>query len=225
MQNKKITSALLESIPNVEYGFGDFHHSFPENFSYDLWIQVKPSWKQVHGNHISVFEMAKENLGDCDGIYSRKKQLPVGIVTADCVPILLARRDGTAISGLHAGWRGTFARIVDSWAKQVLKMNDDPKNWVAVLGPSISGENYEVSQELIDQFRVEFPKVDQLSPKNRHLDLKAINVWQLKNVGVPAIETIPLCTRTAKLPDGHYQFHSYRREGPGTRQYSVIMLR
>lgn len=219
-------SALFDSIPEIQYGWGDAAHYYPPEFSESEWLAIKPTWKQVHGTRVTVLKSPKDNLGECDGMCTSTKQLPIAIMTADCVPILLARKDGKAIAGLHAGWRGTFSRIVESWAKLIIENGDHPKNWVAVLGPSISGNVYEVSPELIDQFKKEFPETaSELSPKVRHLDLHAVNAWQLKKAGVQAIERIPLCTKTSILPSGEYRFHSYRREGAGTRQYSVIMLR
>lgn len=226
MQSDEVSSALLNSIPGIQYGWGDARSPFPKNFSQTSWEEIKPNWKQIHGTRVAVFNNPKENLGECDGFYTEKKQLPIAIATADCVPILLARKDGRAVAGLHAGWRGTLARIVESWARLLIEKNDHPSNWIAALGPSVCGDTYEVSNEIMEKFFKEFPTIaSTLSPKVRYLDLHVVNSWQLKHVGVQMIERIPLCTKNSLFSDKSHRFHSYRREGTGTRQYSVIMLR
>jgi copper oxidase (laccase) domain-containing protein len=78
--------------------------------------------------------------------------LLLAIATADCVPVLLARRDGREVAALHVGWRGAHAGIVDRFAALVRGRGGDPGDWVAAIGPAAQACCYEVSAELIDSF-------------------------------------------------------------------------
>jgi YfiH family protein len=142
------------------------------------------------------------------------------VQTADCVPILLAAKDGSAAAAVHAGWRGTFARILPELAGTLTKEGYDLSNWVAAIGPCIGECCYEVSEELALDFRRKFDalNIETETSRPRHLNLARINAAELQKLGIGAVETLPHCTRCSTKP----RFNSYRRDGSGGRQWSVI---
>lgn len=163
--------------------------------------------KQVHGNLIHGDASFNHCWQEGDGLITSKKSVALAIRTADCIPLHLW--DSERIGMIHAGWRSVRQNIV-------LKLIQDFKteSAVAILGPSISAENYEVDRDLYDDWLRDWPALESfLSPalphsSKRNLDLRGVVVYQLEQAGIPsaAIYQMPPCTFGSKLP-------SYRREG------------
>ena len=188
-----------------------------------LWESKRPRWKQVHGVRVvEVLEPGQE-CGECDGLFTGVPMLPIGVVTADCVPILLERLDGEAVAALHAGWRGVYDRIPRALFEALPEKWADPSGWQVRFGPSIRSCCYEVSPELLQDFKARFPGVpaSELEPAPRRLDLLAVLRHQFRTLGVTEMEESPDCTRCLTR-DGTPLFHSYRRGDRNSRQISII---
>ncbi|MDR3605787.1 MAG: peptidoglycan editing factor PgeF [Oligoflexia bacterium] len=214
-----IKSGLLEKIPGVLHGFGSLDEEVPSPLK-EIFDRTHASWRQVHGTACVRLDAPHTQGLEADAFWTEKTGLAVAVVTADCVPILLARRDGTRVGAIHAGWRGTIAHITRHFFEAV---GDSPTDWVAAIGPSIGPCCYEVSEELAGDFAREFPDIAAAAvPRFRHLDLPAINEAELKRLGVADVELLRACTRCSVSATGAPLFRSYRREGGKTRQYSVI---
>jgi hypothetical protein len=207
------------------------------------------SLKQIHSDVIHVFDTAPSDSCRGDASITNRPGLLLAIQTADCVPILLVDPKKRAIAAIHAGWRGTLARIA---AKTVgaLQMHfaTNPRDLLAAIGPSIGPCCYEVGTEVATQFLSQFPDAPsyfdefrtgdepnpiqwlnmmppghQPPPKGVLLDLRKANRSQLLAAGLRPqnIHTIDLCT--ACRPD---LLFSYRKEGPASgRLMSVTALR
>lgn len=221
MNPPTLQSSLLRGIPGIEHGFGEIASPIPAGLK-ARWLEAKPEWKQVHGTDCAEVLKAGQACGQVDALWTRTPGVFAGVVTADCVPILLAARDGSAVAAIHAGWRGTLARIVPKVCRQLPRYE-----WVAAIGPSIRSCCFEVGEdvqaEFIREFRSEFRgRETEINPRHRHLDLARLNQKLLLEAGVSEVEVLDHCTRCGVLPDGTPRFHSYRREKGGTRQYSLI---
>lgn len=212
-------SALLLSVPGIRHGFGTISEEVPSPFS-RIWNDAAPEWKQVHGTEIIRVTGPREHCGDADGLFCATPGVPIGIRTADCVPILLANKKGTAVAAIHAGWRGTKKRIVEVMRKHFSDLNENPRDWVAAIGPSIGPCCYEVSPELAKEFSTEFGTKYLDGSDKRYLDLQAINEELLYGIGLEQVEVLRYCCHC--FGDGAPVLHSYRREGAGQRQYSLI---
>ena len=216
-----LESALLKSIPGITHGFGTREEPLP-TFIQSHWEKSKPVWKQVHGVACAEVQSATQFCGDVDALWTQTPGLFAAIQTADCVPVLLAAQDGSAAAAVHAGWRGTFARILPALATELQGAGHDLKNWVAAIGPCIGPCCYKVSEDLAEQFRQKFGplSIDTKTSKTDHLDLASINAAELKKMGLASVEILSYCTQcNTEIP-----MHSYRREGTGYRQWSVIKL-
>ncbi|MGK5082435.1 polyphenol oxidase family protein [Bdellovibrionota bacterium FG-1] len=213
-------SKLLATIPALVHSFGSFADPTPEREMSD-WKEKKANWKQVHGIATCEIKEPGQKGGEVDAFFSFSAELPVAVTHADCVPILLARRDGGAVAAVHAGWRGTRARILRALWKRLSDRGQVPSDWVAAVGPAIGPCCYEVSQELAGDFRHEFS----LKTSGRMLDLPAINAAELRAIGLAEVDLLRACTRCAVDSAGKFLFHSYRREGKSTAQYSVVRRR
>ncbi len=219
-------SGVLGPVPNIVHGFGTRENPFPE--------EMKPfhgslaRLRQVHGTHSVEATVPGETLGDADAVFTRATLLATGVYTADCVPILLARKDGAAVAAVHAGWRGTRARILRQvWnriSSSLQNGTEDPKNWVAAIGPAIGPCCYEVGKDLAEEFEREFSEFSRIAvPSSCILDLPAINAEELKALGFGSVDLFRACTRCAGNDFGH-MFHSHRRERDGSRQWSGIVI-
>ncbi len=209
----------------VEYAFGTKENPIPELSSVACdWIS--PSWKQVHGIKVCEVKTSGQQCGEVDGFWTRKSEVPLSIVTADCVPILLYRNDSLAVGALHAGWRGVAQHIVREFFQALPEEFNDPRDWTAVLGPSIRECCYEFGSAELDRMRSEFPELknEELSPAPRVLNLLAPIKNELNSLGVKIEKTIPECTFCAVDPSQSHRYFSYRRGDRNSRQFSVIQM-
>lgn len=208
-----------------EYGFGRLSERVPAIFA-NRWDELRPRIKQVHGIAVVEARAPGETLGEADAIWTREPGLAVGVMTADCVPVLLWRADGRAVGAVHAGWRGTKARILRAFFETLARQGERPSDWQAAIGPAIGPCCYEVNEELAAEFARDFGP--SAVPKPRHLDLQTTNEAELRGLGVKQIEVVRSCTKCTLGSSGAPVFHSYRREGGGTRpithQWSVIRV-
>lgn len=207
------------------------------------------SLKQIHSDVVHLCEDAPSEVCKGDGLATNQKGLLLGVQTADCVPILLVDPKKRVVAAVHAGWRGTLARIVvKAIGKMQMQFKSNPGDLLAAIGPAIGGCCYEVGTEVAAQFLSQFaeapdwfdefrtgdepdpvqwlnmmPPGHQPPPKNVLLDLRKANRAQLLGAGfrAPNIFVSDLCTACR----GDLLF-SYRKEGPQSgRMMSVIGIR
>lgn len=220
-----LQSELLSSVPGIRHGFGTRKANVPAPWT-ETWESLRWRGTQVHGTHCAELLGKGQGVGEADGVFTRLPGVPASVMSADCVPILLARRDGKAVAAVHAGWRGTRARILVKLWEQLFLKGEEPRHWVAAVGPSIGPCCYEVSPEIAQDFATNFSTygVERVVPRERHLDLGALNELELKSMGIHAVDRLTACTRCTLGQGQEHLLHSYRREGSGTRQYSVIAI-
>lgn len=183
---------------------------------------------QVHGDAVLIHERTQDRIEGYDAHITDYSSAAIGVVTADCVPIIIADKIKKVIGAVHAGWRGTLKRIAQ---KTVKSMTDNfgcrPQDMVAGIGPSIGPCCYEVDDEVAGPMKKEFKYAEKYTiykMKNKwHLDLQSINKEQLVEAGLMEgnINTTELCTAC------HSDlFYSYRRDGAGTgRMMAVVMIK
>lgn len=183
--------------------------------------------RQIHSDLTLPVTDTTTPLDPADGLSTALPGLFLAMLTADCVPILIADRKRRAVAAFHAGWRGTVASIVE---KGVQHMRDtyqsDPEDLLAAIGPAIGPCCYEVGEEVITRFHESFPYAPGLF-RNRHLDLWQANRRQLESAGLPPanIAVLGHCTACSRTPEGRRLFFSHRTEqGVTGRMMSSIAL-
>lgn len=153
--------------------------------------------RQVHGNVVRVLRRGRTDDADAaarpdgDAIVSNVAGLVLAVLVADCVPIVVADRTTGAAGAIHAGWRGTCARV---GATAVTAMHrhfeTSPSDLIAAIGPSIGPDDYEVGEALVDEFRQAGHAAGDLArwfsrrDGRLYLDLWSANRDQLINAGV-----------------------------------------
>jgi YfiH family protein len=191
--------------------------------------EIKQILDLVHGNLVLNYdEIPKGKIIQADGVVTNRKNIPLITTFADCIPILIADPVSKAVGVVHAGWRGTFARIA---SKAVEKMQKDfgskPENILAAIGPGIGRCCFEVDQFVNDSFISEFfywkDLTLQISNNNKwKIDLHKLNERILIQSGLPNknIVTANLCTSCRKD-----LFFSYRRDGQKSGRLAAIISR
>lgn len=215
-----VTSSLLSSIPGIRHGFGSALSLVPTELA-SIW-ESRPAKRQVHGIRVAQISKPKQEVGDADGFHTKVAGLPVSIITADCVPLLLARRDSSQVAAVHAGWRGLYDGIIP----EALAAMGEGAPVVAAVGPTICAACYEVSEELAEDFAQHFNALPRevVLPTHRHLDLRAIAEHQLRAAGVEEIEHVGGCTLCARNAAGEPVYRSYRRGDRGSQMHSGLYI-
>lgn len=129
----------------------------------------------------------KAALEGVDALISDAKNIIMGISTADCIPVIVYDPVHHAAAAIHAGWKGTRLRIVTKTLQEMQKVYDtNPSDCAAAIGPGISQDSFEVGQEVVDAFvEAGFEMTDYVIMKKKpHIDLKALNKYQLTSMGV-----------------------------------------
>jgi YfiH family protein len=205
-----LTSPLLDD-PRIVHGFGTRHDDLALLLP-GYWPR-RPVQRERHGTRIAVVTAENEDCGEADGMLTDRPGLLLAIATADCVPVLLARRDLREVAALHVGWRGAMAGMVDAFAALVRARGGDPGEWVAATGPAAHACCYEVGQDVIDGFVARWDLSPTfVAPRPRRLDLPAIVRRQLERAGIAQVAARGECTLCHRMDDGRHTFHSYRRD-------------
>ncbi len=185
---------------------------------------------QCHTANVSIVTNHElPNLKETDAIITNQRKLAIGVLAADCVPVLFYDEANGVIAAAHAGWKGTVQKIVPKVIEaMVAKFHSKPEQiWVGI-GPAISARNYEVGIEVRDAVAQSNPEAMSVcykpseKPGHGTLDLQALNRLQAMASGVREdhINTISLCTF-----DNPHLFFSARRDGFACGRFaSVIML-
>ena len=167
---------------------------------------------QVHGSEIWTTSCAGYQTG-FDAVLTSEQGIFVGVGIADCCPILLADPVRQTAAAIHAGWKGTVAQIVHKTASAMINGGSNPSDILAYIGPCISLENFEVGDEVAEQFELKEQR-----GARWHVDLKATNAAQLHALGITQIEISDYCTVA-----NNDVFYSHRKENGTTgRMLAVI---
>jgi YfiH family protein len=179
---------------------------------------------QVHGNTVAVVRAesmphdpdadGRAWIPETDALITPDPDILLVVYSADCVPLLLWDPTAEIVGVVHAGWRGTLARITEKTLEAMVELGSDPLDVMAWIGPA-AGPSYEVSPELAEQFAGEFGDFPMEPPwmRGRHLNLPQINALQLAIRGVSPSQIMQSGFDTLTATD---RFYSYRRDGGPT---------
>jgi polyphenol oxidase len=121
------------------------------------------SLHQIHSDVVRCFDSVPAKQSKGDALATSRRGLLLGVRTADCAPVLVVDPKKRVVAAIHAGWRGTLARIVEKGVGELRRhFGSDPADLVAAIGPGIHGCCYEVDENFRDKFRAQFPYADVL---------------------------------------------------------------
>ncbi|MCD6532410.1 polyphenol oxidase family protein [bacterium] len=164
------------------------------------------SLRQVHSGRVFVIASPEDVPAvagrEGDGLISLVPKVALTIRVADCAPVVLYHAEGKAVALVHAGWRGTLAKIVENAVSLLADRGIPPSSLGAFVGPAINFEDYEVGEEFLDYF----PHTARFFNGRVHFDLYAEIERRLKLAGVPSVRKLNVSTYSANY------LHSFRRD-------------
>lgn len=163
-----------------------------------------------------------------DALVTDRPGLALGVLSADCGPVLFADADAGVVAAAHAGWKGALTGILESTVEAMERLGAKRERIVAVLGPSIGPENYEVGPEFLDRFTTaSAANAAWFTPsaKEGHalFDLNGYTLDRLSRAGVAA-HGVNRCTYADEEAFYSYRRATHRGEGDYGRQISAIVL-
>lgn len=220
---------------------GGDHDAIIENreaLSKELGIQPN-QWvysQQTHSDHIYKvtakdagrgFYTFEDGIPDCDALYTREKNIAIGVFHADCVPILLYDPITELIAAIHSGWQGTVKEITKKTLQLLIEEEHvDPANILAYIGPAISYRSFEVGRDVVDQVRAmsfdTTPYIHYLQNDKALVNNKGLNRQMLMELGVPANN---ISTNRSDTFMKNESLFSYRRNHNCGRHLSFIVMK
>jgi YfiH family protein len=175
--------------------------------------------KQVHGNNVITIDTPQKEWVEGDGIVTRTPNLPIGVITADCAPVLFYAHG--VVAAAHAGWQGALNGVLDNTSTS---MDVDPIVTQAFIGPSIQQQSYEVSVGFEKPFLEKHAEAERFFIAGKagklHFDLSGYCAFRLSLCGVKSIHIDGTDTLT------HHDYYSHRGGASSSeRNLSAIMLR
>jgi len=220
---------------NVGLGSYDEPERIRENRSRVAgWFGAGPSdlatLYQVHSpDVVTINEVGDGERPTADGHVTATPGVILGVLTADCGPILFADPDARVIGAAHAGWKGAFDGVLENTIAAMETLGARRENITASLGPSISKTNYEVGPEFHARFverNAGWARFFTPSAKPGHFmfDLPGLTISRLEQAGVRA-ENLDVCTYADEQRFFSYRRTTHRNEPDYGRQISAIMIR
>jgi YfiH family protein len=216
-----VSLAPYDSL-NVGAHVGDAPSAVSENrrrVRERLALPGEPAWlEQVHGTRVADLDAG--DPGPADAVITRFAGRVCVVQVADCLPVLFAERDGSAVAAAHAGWRGLAAGILEA---AVTGLGVEPARLLAWLGPGIGAAHFEVGDEVRSAFMARDADAARAFAANARgrwqCDLVALARRRLEQLGVGAVYGGRWCSYADRA-----RFFSYRRDGRCGRMAALIWL-
>jgi polyphenol oxidase len=186
---------------------------------------------QEHGTtalHVSV-PPSRDALPRADAVISTTRGLVIGVLAADCAPVLLADAEAGIVAAAHSGWRGAINDVLGSVVQAMERLGARRERIAAAIGPCISQPAYEVGPEFEATFLERDPEFSTFftreNPDSRpHFDLPGFVAMRLGKAGVGSIEDVMLCTCRNESLFFSYRRKTLRGEVDYGRQISAIVV-
>lgn len=167
--------------------------------------------KQVHGNTVRTLEDRKSILDETDGIVSKKKNMFLGVVTADCVPLILFDKEHGVVGVVHVGYKGALLGVVENVVKKMEESGAYPSHIEVIIGPAIGVCCYNIEKDRATDFKNMFGEsVIEERNKEQFLNLSKVvkNILIEKGIKAENIFDSNICTSCH-----NDEYFSYRGEG------------
>lgn len=185
---------------------------------------------QIHSPNVVVAATpwAREATPEADAIVTRVPGLAIGVLTADCGPVLFADGEAGVVGAAHSGWKGALGGVLEATIAAMEKLGAERRRVRAALGPLIRQENYEVGPEFVARFTAADPVNEKYfapSQKAGHamFDLPSYIAARLSRAGV-ALQDLKLCTYADPARFFSYRRTTHRAEPDYGRHVNAIVL-
>jgi YfiH family protein len=186
-------------------------------------------FRQIHSTTVVSLTERPRGVIEADAMVTNRADLLLGILTADCAPVLLADPDAGIVAAAHAGWKGAAGGIVRNTVAAMVALGASPRNIRAAIGPTISGLNYEVGPELAAQAIALDPAAARhisipAGKSREHFDIPGLLQEQLFEAGVGLVSDLCLCTYADPVRFYSHRYATHHGTTTG-RQIAIIGLR
>lgn len=235
-----VSSGIYSSL-NIGYGSGDDRENVRQNrhlamqsfgqgyAEFDILdASSLNTLYQIHSDKVVTITDCFEGKIEADALVTNKPKIVLGILTADCTPVLFSDESGSVIGAAHAGWKGACGGILDNTVSQMQGLG--AKNIHAVIGPTIRQKSYEVGAEFLERF-ISFDKNNDRffipSVKEGHFmfDLPAYVKARLLKIGVISVSDMGNDTCSEEEDFFSYRRCCLRAEGDYGRNLSAIAIK
>ncbi|HEX9932079.1 MAG TPA: peptidoglycan editing factor PgeF [Allosphingosinicella sp.] len=219
---------------NVGHGSGDDAASIEENRRRAVAaVAAGAALVTVHQIHSPIAVTATdpwphEERPRADALVTDRPGLALGILTADCAPVLLADRHAGVVGAAHAGWKGAFSGVVEATVAAMETLGAERARIAAAVGPCIARRSYEVDEEFLRRFAEAEPENERFfspgRPGHHQFDLEGFVVSRLAQAGLGRVEA--LGQDTYSQPDLFYSYRrsTHRNEPTYGRQIAIVSL-
>jgi len=206
----------------------DRDHVMANRAALRAMLPAEPVWlDQVHGAEVCDADIARSAAGvpRADAAVTCAPGRVLAIMTADCLPVVLAGMDGRALGMAHAGWRGLAAGVLENTLEALRRRAAPGTAWRAWIGPAISQPHFEVGEDVFSAFVDQDAEAAQcFTPRGRPgkwlADLPALACRRLQRAGVARVELSGECSYAQAD-----KYYSYRRASPTGRMATLAWLR
>ncbi|WEX86097.1 peptidoglycan editing factor PgeF [Sinorhizobium garamanticum] len=220
---------------NVGLGSKDDRERVGENRArVARWFDAEPrrlaTVHQIHSPDAVVVDGSYDGARpDADALVTATPGIVLGVLSADCGPVLFADPQAGVIGAAHAGWKGALGGILESTIEAMISLGARRDRIIACLGPSISRTHYEVGAEFVERFIAadeDYASFFSPSGRNGHamFDLPGLTIRRLMEAGVTA-ENLNICTYADEDRFFSYRRTTHRQEPDYGRQMSAICIR
>lgn len=184
--------------------------------------------KQIHGNRVEIISKTFKNNIEADGLVTKTPGLALGVLSADCAPLLIADKKKKIVGAAHCGWRGSLNGIIEEIIKKMIETGSKMHDLCAAIGPCIGPDSYEVGNDFIEEFKRKdnqsitfFKKTDY----NKQLfNLPGYVQYRLENIGVRNIYNVNIDTYKNNNLYFSFRMSSHIGEKDFGCQLSVISI-
>jgi YfiH family protein len=188
-------------------------------------------FRQTHSTKVvTLTERPDRTIAiEADAMVTNRPDLLLGILTADCSPILLADPEAGVTGAVHAGWKGAAGGILAATVEAMIALGADPKSIRAAIGPTISGSNYEIGPDTARDIVALDPSAASHTgvppgKSREHFDIPSLLTEQLFAAGVGLVGDLGICTYAN--PQKYFSHRYATHQGTNTgRQIAVIGMR
>ncbi len=186
---------------------------------------------QIHSPDVAIVNgpIEGEDRPRVDALVTATRGLLVGVVTADCAPVLLADSEAGVVAAAHAGWRGAKEGVLGNTVAAMVSLGAEPARIAAAIGPTIGQASYEVDAAFREAFLADDPACARFfstgKPGHYQFDLPAFVAGRLREAGLSTIEDTALDTYADSARFYSFRRATHRGEATYGRQGSFIGLR
>ena len=221
---------------NCGPGSSDVPHAVAENRAASMALLDRRAddlvtVRQAHTADVVVVErpFLLSEAPTADALVTDRPGIVLGILTADCAPVLLADKSGKVIGAAHSGWKGALGGVLDATIRAMGGFGVNPQDLTAVVGPCIAQRSYEVGPEFPAPFLADDPSTigffgRALKAEHFMFDLKGYVLHRLKRAGVRDAHALPCDTCCEEERFFSYRRSTLRKEADYGRQLSAIVI-